>query len=196
MAFSPLPIYLASASPRRRALLRQVGLPFTTVPSRVREEGWPGGTPADGVRFLALAKAREVASRVLYGLVIGADTVVVLGDEVLGKPSGPTEAHEMLARLSGATHRVLTGLAVVEAASGESLVAHEETAVTFRRLSEAEIASYVASGEPLDKAGAYGVQGLGAVLVERIEGCYYNVVGLPLARLAEMLAYWNVQILG
>lgn len=195
MATTPLPIYLASSSPRRQMLLAQIGLPFTTIPSNI-QENVPEDDPAGGVEYLALAKARQVARGLASGLVIGADTVVVLGKEVLGKPSSAEEAKDMLLRLSGATHRVLTGLAVVEAGSGEALVGHEETLVTFRHLTEEEIAHYVASGEPMDKAGAYGAQGLGAVLIRRVEGCYYNVVGLPLARLAEMLAHWGVRILG
>lgn len=195
MVQTPLPIYLASSSPRRQMLLAQIGLPFTVVPSHVPERV-PADDPVGGVEALALAKAQQVARGLARGLVIGADTVVVLGGEVLGKPASAAQAREMLARLSGATHRVLTGLAVVEAGSGEALVSHEETLVTFRPLSPAEIASYVASGEPMDKAGAYGAQGLGAVLISRVEGCFYNVVGLPLARLAEMLAHWGVRILG
>jgi len=190
------PLYLASASPRRRMLLSQLRLSFTVIPPRLEEEGYLGGEPAGAVRLLALAKARSAAEGLEAGLVIGADTVVVLEEEVMGKPSGPEEAREMLRRLSGATHRVLTGVAVLNAADGEALVDHEETLVTFRRLRPEEIEAYVASGEPLDKAGAYGVQGLGAVLVRRIEGCYFNVVGLPLARLAEMLAHFGVTILG
>lgn len=195
MAYSPLPIYLASSSPRRRDLLSQVGLSFTVIPSRLREEA-AEDDPRALVRTLALAKAREVAGSLDRGLVIGADTVVVLGEEVLGKPGSSEEAREMLRRLSGATHRVLTGVAVVEAASQEALVDHEETLVTFRPLTEEEIEFYVASGEPMDKAGAYAAQGLGSLLIRRIEGCFYNVVGLPLVRLGEMLAHWGVRLLG
>ena len=127
-----------------------------------------------------------MAEKVEDGLVIGADTVVVLGDEILGKPASREEAEEMLACLSGRTHRVVTGLAVVDAGSKRFVLSHETTEVTFRRLTRAEIASYVASGEPMDKAGAYGIQALGSLLVEAIRGCYFNVVGLPLARLAKM----------
>ena len=167
-------------------------------PSRLEEETPTG--PADPAAFVeqaALAKAGEVAARVGDGLVLGADTVVVVGSDILGKPASPDEAREMLQRLSGVTHRVYTGLALVEVARGEVLrrrTASEMTCVTFRRLAPEDIAGYVATGEPLDKAGAYGIQGRGAALVERIGGCYFNVVGLPLARLAEMLKEFGVSI--
>lgn len=188
------PIFLASASPRRRELLRRVGLPFTAIPSQVPEE-IAAGDPLDLVKGLARLKACEIAGRIDRGLVIGADTIVVLADDILGKPGSEQEARDMLSRLSGATHRVLTGVAIVEVPGGNTLVEHEETLVTFRDLTPGEIASYVASGEPMDKAGGYGAQGLGAVLIKRIEGCYFNVVGLPLSRLSEMLCQFGVHIL-
>ena len=180
------PLVLASASPRRVALLRHVGVAFTVVdpgPDRV----WPGNTdPRNGVRALALEKARRVAARRRGAVVIGADTVVVARDERLGKPAVPSEALAMLRRLQGRTHEVWTGVAVVR--DGEQRTATEHTRVQFARLAEEELLAYVKTGEPLDKAGAYAIQGLGAQFIKRIEGDYFNVVGLPLQRLRQVLA--------
>jgi septum formation protein len=190
-------IILASASPRREALLSQAGLDFRVEPSRVREEATRSGDPGSLVEQAALAKAGDVAARVRDGLVLGADTVVVIGRTALGKPADAAAARRMLRRLSGKTHRVYTGLALLQVKDGRvtrQRLAHEETAVTMRRLDERDLAAYIATGEPLDKAGAYGIQGRGGVLVERIEGCYFNVVGLPLARLAEMLREFGVSV--
>jgi len=191
-------LILASASPRREALLAQVGLPFRVQPSGVSEQGAVDAEdPAAFVEQAARAKADEVAARLGDGLVLGADTVVVVGSQVLGKPDSAAQARDMLRCLSGVTHRVYTGLALVQVEGGRVTrrrTAHEVTGVTMRRLDEREIEGYVATGEPLDKAGAYGIQGRGAVLVERIEGCYFNVVGLPLARLAAMLQEFGVSV--
>jgi septum formation protein len=179
------PVVLASASPRRVALLRQVGLTFT-VADPGPDRDWPGqAEPRHGVRALALEKARRVAGRRPEALVIGADTVVVARGVRLGKPAGEAEALEMLGRLQGRTHEVWTGLAVVR--GGEQRTAAEVTKVQFARLDDAELRAYVRTGEPLDKAGAYGIQGLAAQFVRRIEGDYGNVVGLPLARLRQLL---------
>jgi septum formation protein len=180
------PLVLASASPRRVALLRQVGAEFTVVdPGPDRE--WPGeAEPRHGVRALALGKARRVAAKRPGCVVIGADTVVVLRGIRLGKPKGAPEAREMLRRLHGRTHEVWTGLAVVR--DGDQRTAAECTTVRIARLDDREIDAYVATGEPLDKAGAYGIQGLAAQFVRRIEGDYANVVGLPLGRLRQVLA--------
>lgn len=179
------PVVLASASPRRVALLRQVGLEFSvTDPGPDRD--WPGrAEPRHGVRALALEKARRVAARRPEALVIGADTVVVARGMRLGKPADAAGAEAMLRRLQGRTHDVWTGLAVVR--GSEQRTAAEVSHVQFVRLGEAEIAAYVATGEPLDKAGAYGIQGTAAQFVRRVEGDYFNVVGLPLARLRQLL---------
>jgi len=193
------PLVLASASPRREALLRQIGLEFTVRPSDVEEAGAllaAGGDPVEFVRQAAYQKALDVATHCKRALVLGADTVVLLGDRLLGKPESEERAREMLAALSGNTHRVLTGMALVRT-GGPAInpqVDHVATQVTFRTLSEEEIADYVATGEPMDKAGAYGIQGKGAVLVSGIYGDYYNVVGLPLSRLAEMLGHFGVRL--
>ncbi|HVP15552.1 MAG TPA: Maf family protein [Terriglobales bacterium] len=181
----PGPIVLASASPRRVALLRQVGLPFTVVdPGPDRD--WPGAAePRHGVRALALDKARRIAARRPGALVIAADTVVIVRGVRLGKPRGESEALEMLRRLQGRTHEVWSGIAV--ARGREQRTAAEVTKVQFVRLAESELRAYVRTGEPLDKAGAYGIQGAAAQFVRRIDGDYGNVVGLPLARLRQVL---------
>ncbi len=183
-----VPLVLASASPRRRALLAQLGLAFTCAPSAV-EERWPGDLPpAAAVEALALQKAEAVAPRAPAALTLGADTVVVLDGTVLEKPADAAEAASMLRRLSGATHTVYSGLALVHPASRRSVTAHEATDVTFAPLTRREIERYVATGSPMDKAGAYGIQDdHGALFVQRIDGDYYNVVGLPLHRLYRTL---------
>ncbi|MDX1418787.1 MAG: Maf family protein [Rubricoccaceae bacterium] len=183
-----VPLVLASRSPRRRALLERLGLTFDVRPAS-SDEVWPQDcAPGDAVERLAQEKAEEVARSAPEALTLGADTVVVLADEVLGKPSDADEARYMLGKLSGVTHTVYTGLALVHPATERSLTAHEATDVTFAPLSDREIERYVASGSPLDKAGAYGIQDdHGALFVAHIRGDYYNVVGLPLHRLYRLL---------
>jgi len=188
-------IVLASASPRRARLLEQIGLAYQVWPSSVNEETTGVDNPSRLAAVLALQKAEWVARRAGRGVVLGADTVVAMGRVILGKPRDEAHAIEMLTMLSGQTHQVLTGVALVEAETGRALVEVEETLVTFRHLHQGEILAYVQSGEPADKAGGYGIQGLGAVLVERIEGCYSNVVGLPLARLTRMLQHFDIHVL-
>ncbi len=182
-------IVLASASPRRREILEQVGLPFVVVPS-CAEENVTGEISASLlVQSLSLLKAADVAkSQSENALVIGADTIVVLGGEILTKPKDADDAKAMLRRLSGQCHSVLTGLTVIRCSDGKSVSVTEETKVYFKTLSEKEIDSYVSTKEPLDKAGSYGIQGLGGLFVEKIDGDYYNVVGLPLSRLGKLLS--------
>lgn len=187
-------IVLASASPRRAELLQRIGLDFRVQPADIEEIFDPASNLEMQLEKLALSKARAVADTLSAGLVIGADTIVVIDQEVLGKPASPAEAGRMLSRLSHRRHRVLTGLAVIEVKQGMVISGVETTQVQFRRLSPAEITAYVATGEPLDKAGAYGIQGKGAALVERIEGCYFNVVGLPVARLVGMLKEAGLEV--
>ncbi|MDZ7339672.1 MAG: Maf family protein [candidate division KSB1 bacterium] len=182
LSFGGRPLILASASARRAQLLRLLGLDFAIVPSSVQEDNGSAQDPVQHVRELSLAKAQEVAARVPRGVVIGADTVVVLEGRILGKPADAEEARAMLAALSGRTHEVYTGFALVEKPGQRVLVDHEVTRVHFRTLSAEEIEAYVATGSPLDKAGAYGIQDLSAIFVDRIEGCFYNVVGFPLAK--------------
>jgi len=190
MAWEPLPgreLILASSSPRRAQLLRQVGIPFRRMRVRVEEGISDELSPAEYVLTLAERKARSAASRLKKGLVLGADTIVLFQGEILEKPQDTQEAKGMLSRLSGHTHQVYTGLALIDVGRGRVIKGYEVTKVKFRSLSPDFILSYVETGEPLDKAGAYGVQKKGALLVERVEGCFYNVVGLPLSKLLTLL---------
>lgn len=194
----PAPVvYLASASPRRRELLHQLGIAHRVLVPDVNEAPLPRETPEQQVRRLARIKAEVGAMRVLERRlkplpVLAADTVVVLGRRVLGKPADAQEAAAWLARLSGRRHRVLTAVAVMF--RGKLQLALSETQVVFRRLTQAEIEAYVASGEPLDKAGAYGIQGRAAAFVRRIEGSYTGVMGLPLFETARLLQKVGIRI--
>lgn len=187
------PLYLASTSPRRRELLAQLGLVFTVLEVVVDESTRPGEAPADYVRRLAREKAVAGLAQVGTGVVIAADTSVVAGDAVLGKPASREEAMAMWARLAGREHEVLTGVAVGDARHVEVQVV--ATRVRFRAITESEMRAYWASGEPRDKAGGYAIQGLGAVFVTGIDGSYSNVVGLPLAETAAMLAGVGIRLL-
>ncbi|MEM7583144.1 MAG: Maf family protein [Acidobacteriota bacterium] len=176
---SSLELILASGSPRRREMLERLGVTFTVRSVDIDETPHAGEPPEPYVRRLAESKARAARSDE-HELVLAADTIVALEDQLLGKPRDEADARRMLRQLSGRSHRVLTGVAVWDTATADPQVAVEHTRVVFAPLSEDEIAWYAASGEPLDKAGAYAVQGLGALFVERLEGNYSNVVGLPL----------------
>ena len=186
-------LILASGSPRRRELLTMLGAQFETIPARGEERADPSLAPPQLVEQLALAKAREVARMHPDAVVIGADTVVSADGAVLGKPHSREEAAAMLRGLSGRTHSVFTGLAVLSP-EGEQ-TGWEETRVTFCPLSDREIEAYIDTGEPLDKAGAYGAQGIAALFIERMEGDFFNVVGLPLCRLGKMLKMVGVRLL-
>jgi len=177
---------LASGSPRRLLLLEQIGLTFDVQPADVDESALPNESAADHVDRLAREKAAAVAADRPDALVIGGDTVVVLGGELLGKPADAPEAVDMLLRLQGREHRVETGIAVV-APDGRALSAVVGADVRFRPFDRALAEAYAATGEPLDKAGAYGIQGRGAVLVESIRGDYFTIMGLPVARLVRLL---------
>jgi septum formation protein len=181
-------IVLASASPRRAGLLASAGVRFIVVPSQVIEERLPAETPEAFVRRLASAKARSVAETRRDGMVLGADTEVVLDGEVLGKPRDDEDARAMLARLSGRAHEVLSGYEVYDVAAGRGEGGVVRTRVEFAPLSRAEIDAYVASGEPRGKAGAYAIQGRAAGMIRRIDGSYTNVVGLPLREVLDTLA--------
>jgi septum formation protein len=185
-------LVLASASPRRRQLLAQAGFTFEVRPAHIPEDPVPGEDPIAYVTRLAREKAQVVFDEIAAGAidvqslaVLGADTTVTLDGQILGKPEDREDAARILRKLSGRSHRVITGVALVTHEAVE--VAAEVTAVQFLTLSDEEIAAYIATGEPMDKAGAYGIQGLAARWIPRVEGCYFNVMGLPLALVATML---------
>jgi septum formation protein len=185
-------VILASGSPRRRAILEQLGIPFRAVEPAVDETAVVGGLPADLVQGRALAKARAVAAAHPEALVVAADTAVVADGEILGKPRDAAEAEAMLRRLVGRDHVVVTGLAVI--GRGRQEVAADAARVWMRHADAAAIAAYVRSGEPLDKAGAYAIQGRGAALVTRVDGDFYTVVGLPVGLLVDVLARFGLRV--
>jgi len=188
----PFKIVLASTSPRRRELMERLGVPFDVIAPEGVEE-IQEGDPGEVVTRNASAKAGKVAAGLNEGLVVGADTIVVVDDIIMGKAEDPREAKAMLAALKGRMHRVLTGLAVVDAETGRRDVAAVETKVWIHPLTDQEIGEYVSTGEPMGKAGGYAIQGAGGALVERIEGCFENVVGLPLSRLRSMLEGFGLE---
>ena len=183
-----LPLILASGSPRRSELLSQMGLSFTVDVSDADEHC--DGAPEEIVRELSRRKAKAVSGRHADALVLAADTIVVLG-EILGKPGTHERAATMLRALSGNWHEVYTGMTLINTATGRELQAVERTRVHFVEMTDAEIEAYAASGEPLDKAGAYAIQGQGGMFIDRIEGSYSNVIGLPMAALRGLLAEMN-----
>jgi septum formation protein len=178
-------VILASASPRRRELLSLIGIVHEVRPADIDESLLPGEKPAAHAERLARTKAHTIAEREPDAVIIAADTIVVVDGDVLGKPADQAAARAMLKRLSGRTHVVLTAIAVARGARTESAV--ESVDVTFRAVTDDEIGSYIATGEPMDKAGAYGIQGFGATIVERVDGDYFSVMGLGLRRLIELL---------
>ena len=182
----PRPLILASTSPQRRAILEQLGIPFDVIAPRYQEHDPPGLEPVEAIRLHALGKARSVAAKAAGRPVLAVDTGVVLAGCIFGKPASAAEARAMLAALAGQVHEVVSGLCLV--GPGFEVVEHDVTRVGFRRLAAAEIDAYVATGEWEGRAGAYAIQGRGAALVERIEGDYLNVVGLPAALLVRTLA--------
>lgn len=188
-------IILASASPRRSELLRQVGIEFEIIPSNIIETIDESLKPEDFAKMLSYQKALSVAKGLeSRSVVLGADTIVVKNG-ILGKPEDEEDAFGMLKSLQGDWHEVITGITLVDSSGLESIKEYEKTRVKMRTLSEKDIKAYIKTGEPMDKAGAYGIQGVGALLVEKIEGCYFNVVGLPLYRLSVMLEKFGVFIL-
>lgn len=183
-------LILASSSPRRAEILRDAGIAFESYATQTDETARPGETAQAMVARLAEAKARAAAAQLAAApecIVVGADTTVELNGEILAKPRDSTHAREMLVKLSGRTHHVLTGLFLLRLPGEATRAAIESSTVTFAPLTEKEIDTYVSNGEPMGKAGAYGIQGVAGRFIPRIEGCYFNVVGLPLARLYALL---------
>jgi septum formation protein len=179
-----LPVYLASKSPRRKKFLSQLNFPFKTIEIHVDEKINNGEKPIKAVKRLAVEKLEVAKQRVRRGIIITADTIVVLNKEIIGKPRDEKDAKNILKKLSGNTHAVYTGFAVHSTKKDLTIVDYQKTLVTFKKLNNEEIDDYIKSGSPMDKAGAYGIQDdFGAVFVKKINGCYYNVVGLPLPKL-------------
>ncbi|MFH1219534.1 MAG: Maf family protein [Candidatus Eisenbacteria bacterium] len=180
-------IILASQSPRRRYLLGLVGIRHKVIVPRLREEDHAHENPVKHVLRLASLKARSVRPEVARGIILGADTIVVLDKDILEKPRNKADAKRMLRRLAGHWHQVYTGLALIDAATGSEVRGYERSLVKIRRMTGSEIDAYIATEEPMDKAGSYGIQGYGAAIVEKVNGCYFNVVGLPLVRLLYLV---------
>ncbi|MFC5402091.1 Maf family protein [Cohnella soli] len=192
-------LVLASSSPRRQELIALLGLPVVVKPSLVGEETPADWSPAMIVEQLSLRKAEAVKDELdvavdADAIVVGSDTIVVLNGEAMGKPSDEQDAFRMLGALAGRTHEVYTGVTCIRVSDGKTSTAHRVTKVTMRKLSDDQIARYIATGEPMDKAGAYGIQEIGSLLVESIEGCYFNVVGLPVSQLAVQLELFGITI--
>jgi len=180
-------IILASVSPRRKQLLEQIGFVFDVIPSDVDEDNLIHHDPLKNIEALALHKAQDVVKKVQEGIVIAADTQILINEEAIGKPVDRADALNMLSMMSGMTHKVITGVAILDAQTGQKETWVETTLVTFCELSLDEINTYLDSNEYEGKAGAYGIQGKAAVFVEKIDGCYFNVVGLPLSKLMQKL---------
>ncbi|OGK29194.1 septum formation protein Maf [Candidatus Roizmanbacteria bacterium RIFCSPHIGHO2_02_FULL_40_9] len=185
-------IILASASPRRKKLLEQIGLTFKVVKSNIKEALDVHIEPHTLAEKLSLQKAKDVAKKEKESLIIAADTLIVFEDEILGKPKNAIDARKILKMLSGNIHIVITGFTILDSSTGILITKSVETKVFMKEMTDEEIHRYIATGEPLDKAGAYGIQGKGAIFVEKIEGDYSNVVGLPLFELTKELKKFNV----
>jgi septum formation protein len=182
------PIYLASKSPRRQKLLRQLNLKFKVISVDVNEIIKKGESPVKAVKRLSIEKMEQAKKQVKSGIIITADTIVVLNKEIINKPSDEKDAEKILKKLSGKTHIVYTGFCISNLKKEKTITDYEKTLVTFRELNKGEILDYIKTGSPMDKAGAYGIQDdFGAVFIKKINGCYYNVVGLPLTKVYSTL---------
>jgi septum formation protein len=188
-------IILASSSPRRKELLGKIGLKFTVDPSEYPEDRHSDLNPEGRVKSISLGKALAVAKKYEDAIIIAADTLGILRGKIIGKPPTADAARTMLREMSGKSHRVITGLTIYDTANRKLVTRSVETRVYFKKLSSEEIENYIKSGEPLDKAGAYAIQGLGSVIIEKIDGDYYNVMGLPLNALAESLKEFGIKVL-
>lgn len=188
-------IILASASPRRKEILDNLGIKCTVIPADIDESALSGEEPREFVTRLAMAKALAVAKDVTEGLVIACDTIVTIDGMILGKPTDKEDAYDMLKKLKGRDHVVITALGIVDKPSGKTMDSREETIVHMRDYSDEDIESYIANDEPYDKAGGYGIQGIGSLLVRGISGDYFNVVGLPIGKLSEMTKFFGIDLL-
>lgn len=195
MSKNNMKLVLASASPRREEILKKLNLKFTIVPAKIEEDSFDAADPVELVKTLALEKAKTVSKLVEDVLIIAADTVVVQNGQILGKPEDELEAKKMLRQLSSRQHQVITGLTVLNSQTEASLVEYNITDVTMGKISEKEIENYISTGEPLDKAGAYAIQGFGGLFIKEIKGSYYSVMGLPIHQLKELLNNFNYGIL-
>jgi septum formation protein len=188
MILTKLPIYLASKSPRRKKLLKQINLKFKSVDLHYCEKMNDGEDPVFIVKRISIEKLNEALLKIKKGIIITADTIVVIDNQILGKPKNKIDAKRILKKLSGRTHFVYTGYSIYNSYNSKLITDFEKTSVTFRNLTESEINDYILTDSPMDKAGAYGIQDdFGAVFIEKIDGCYYNVVGLPLAKVYHSL---------
>ena len=188
-------IILASSSPRRKELLRQIGLDFEIDPSKYEEDMTLKMAPTKLAEHLSLGKAQDVAKKYGDAIVIGADTIIALGKTVFGKPKTPERAREMLKNISGKVHLVITGFTIIDTKTGKTITISVKTKVYFKKLSQQEIDAYVVTGEPLDKGGAYAIQMIGGIFVEKVEGDFFNIVGLPIFELAAELKKLDIGIL-
>ncbi|MDP3882487.1 MAG: nucleoside triphosphate pyrophosphatase [Candidatus Staskawiczbacteria bacterium] len=188
-------IILASQSPRRKTLLLQIGLKFEIDVSNYEEDMGLDMKPLKLAEFLSLGKAEDVAKRHKDAIIISADTIVAVDDEVFGKPKTPEKAKYMLQKLSGRSHSVITGFTIINTETNKQISKSVETKVYFKKLSEEEINAYIATGEPLDKGGGYAIQGLAALFVEKIVGDYFNIVGLPILALTTELKNFGINVL-
>lgn len=185
-------IILASSSPRRKKLLEKIGLKFKIVPSSLNEEVEQNLTPAKLVKSLSLQKAKDIAKREKNAIIIAADTMVFLGDEIIGKPKNKTHARQILKSLSGKFHFIITGFTIINSADNKTITRSVKTTVYMKKMTNQEIDDYIKTEEPLDKAGAYGIQGLGGKFIAKIKGDYFNVVGLPLPALIKSLKKFGI----
>ena len=188
-------IILASASPRRKEILENTNIKFDIISSSIEELILGGESPCQMVMRLAFEKGIDIASKYKSNLVISADTIVVLDDNVLGKPKDEEEARQMISNLSGRTHQVITGISLINLENNKKIIDYVVSNVKFKKLSKDDINDYIKTKESLDKAGAYGIQGYGAILVEEIQGDYFNIVGLPISKLSDLLKiHFNINL--